>query len=67
MSTGPALGRFTRRPARCSRAQRAGCMRDDVDIDDVMRLVMAYTVVSFASAEQRDRMLGVARACRVAR
>lgn len=42
------------------RAQQAGLMRDDVDIDDIMRLVMAYTVVNFASAEQRDRMLAVA-------
>lgn len=42
------------------RAQQAGLIRDDVDIDDVMRLVMAYTTVNFASAEQRDRMLGVA-------
>jgi AcrR family transcriptional regulator len=42
------------------RAQQAGLMRDDVDIDDVMRLVMAFTVVNFASPEQRDRMLGVA-------
>jgi AcrR family transcriptional regulator len=42
------------------RAQRAGLVRLDVDIDDVMRLVMAYTVVNFASPEQRDRMLGVA-------
>jgi AcrR family transcriptional regulator len=42
------------------RAQRAGLVRPDVDIDDVMRLVMAYTVVNFASPEQRDRMLGVA-------
>jgi AcrR family transcriptional regulator len=42
------------------RAQQAGLFRGDVDIDDVMRLVMAYTVVNFASAEQRDRMLAVA-------
>ena len=42
------------------RAQRAGLVRLDVNIDDVMRLVMAYTVVNFASPEQRDRMLGVA-------
>jgi AcrR family transcriptional regulator len=42
------------------RAQQAGLFRGDVDIDDVMRMVMAYTVVNFASAEQRDRMLAVA-------
>jgi AcrR family transcriptional regulator len=42
------------------RAQTAGVMRSDVDIDDVMRFVMAYTLVNFASAEQRDRMLEVA-------
>lgn len=42
------------------RAQEAGVMRDDIDIDDVMRFVMAYTLVNFASAQQRDRMLDVA-------
>lgn len=42
------------------RAQSEGLMRTDVDIDDVMRLVMAYTLVNFASALQRDRMLQVA-------
>lgn len=43
-----------------ARAQDAGVLRTDVDIDDVMRFVMAYTLVNFASAEQRDRMLEVA-------
>ena len=42
------------------RAQQAGLMRNDVDIDDVMRFTMAYTTANFASAAQRDRMLGVA-------
>lgn len=42
------------------RAQGSGDLRADVDIDDVMRFVMAYTVVNFASAEQRDHMLAVA-------
>jgi hypothetical protein len=42
------------------RAQQAGLVRGDVDIDDVMRFVMAYTLVNFASPAQRDRMLGVA-------
>jgi AcrR family transcriptional regulator len=42
------------------RAQRAGAVRDDVDIDGVMRLVMAFTAVNFASDEQRDQMLDVA-------
>jgi AcrR family transcriptional regulator len=42
------------------RAQKAGLMRTDVDIDDVMRFVMAYTTVNFATGEQRDRMLDVA-------
>jgi AcrR family transcriptional regulator len=42
------------------RAQRAGLIRDDLDIDDVMRAVMAYTTVNFASAAQRDRMLEMA-------
>ncbi|MEV4538617.1 helix-turn-helix domain-containing protein [Asanoa sp. NPDC049518] len=43
-----------------ARAQEAGTMRTDVDIDDVMRFAMAYTTVNFASADQRDRMLAVA-------
>ena len=43
-----------------ARAQDAGVMRTDVDIDDVMRFVMAYTAVNFASPQQRDRMLAVA-------
>ena len=42
------------------RAQLNGDIRSDVDIDDVMRFVMAYTLVNFASAEQRDRMLEIA-------
>lgn len=42
------------------RAQTAGLMRTDVDIDDVMRFVMAYATVNFAGAEQRDRMLQIA-------
>lgn len=42
------------------RAQTAGVLRSDVDIDDVMRFVMAYTLVNFASVRQRDRMLEVA-------
>jgi AcrR family transcriptional regulator len=42
------------------RAQEAGVMRSDVDIDDVMRFAIAYTLVNFVSAEQRDRMLAVA-------
>ena len=42
------------------RAQQAGLMRSDVDIDDVMRFTMAYTTVNFASAAQRDRMLEMA-------
>lgn len=42
------------------RAQAIGDMRTDVDIDDVMRFVMAYTLVNFASAAQRDRMLEIA-------
>jgi AcrR family transcriptional regulator len=42
------------------RAQDARTLRDDVDIDDVMRMIMAFTVVNFASADQRDHMLNVA-------
>ncbi|MEW2513832.1 helix-turn-helix domain-containing protein [Streptomyces sp. NPDC046870] len=43
-----------------ARAQSAGVMRSDVNIDDVMRYAMAYTTVNFASAEQRDKMLQIA-------
>ncbi len=42
------------------RAQDAGTVRGDVDIDDVMRFAMAYTTVNFVDAQQRDRMLAVA-------
>jgi AcrR family transcriptional regulator len=42
------------------RAQTAGVVRTDVDIDGVLRFVMAYTLVNFASTEERDHMLGVA-------
>ncbi|WP_307795347.1 TetR/AcrR family transcriptional regulator [Actinacidiphila acididurans] len=42
------------------RAQSAGLMRTDVDIDDLMRFVMGYTTVNFATPEQRDKMLQVA-------
>lgn len=42
------------------RAQDAGTFRRDVDIDDVMRMIMAFAVVNFVSADQRDRMLNVA-------
>jgi AcrR family transcriptional regulator len=42
------------------RAQEAGVIRLDVDIDDVMRFAIAYTLVNFSSAEQRDHMLSVA-------
>ncbi|MGO8684604.1 MAG: TetR/AcrR family transcriptional regulator [Thermoleophilia bacterium] len=41
------------------RAQTAGELRADVDADDVARYVMGAAAVNFASAEQRDRMLGV--------
>lgn len=42
------------------RAQAAGLIRTDVDIDDVMRFTMAYTTVNFATDRQRDKMLAVA-------
>jgi AcrR family transcriptional regulator len=42
------------------RAQDAGTFRRDVDIDDVMRMIMAFAAVNFVSPEQRDRMLNVA-------
>ncbi|MEU3986414.1 helix-turn-helix domain-containing protein [Streptomyces sp. NPDC026672] len=41
------------------RAQGAGVMRSDVDIDDVMRYVMGTSAVNFASADQRRHMLEV--------
>ena len=41
------------------RAQAAGELRADVDADDVARYVMGAAAVTFASPEQRDRMLGV--------
>jgi AcrR family transcriptional regulator len=47
---GPLLGR----------AQEAGVMRTDVDIDDLMRFTMAYTTVNFADDRQRDKMLRIA-------
>jgi AcrR family transcriptional regulator len=42
------------------RAQEAGTFRDDVDIDGVLRMIMAFAAVNFSSPEQRDRMLEVA-------
>jgi hypothetical protein len=43
-----------------SRAQETGLVRDDVSIDDVLRLVNAITAVSFPDEAQQERVLGVA-------
>jgi hypothetical protein len=40
--------------------RRQHTFRDDVDIDGVMRMIMAFATVNFSSPEQRDRMLEVA-------
>ena len=42
------------------RAQAAGIVRRDIDIDDVMRLVSGINGVKFADDSQRDKVLAVA-------
>ncbi|MEU8257683.1 helix-turn-helix domain-containing protein [Micromonospora inaquosa] len=42
------------------RAQAAGVVRNDIDFDDVVRLISGLTMAQFPSPEQRDRVLGVA-------
>ncbi|RZT80013.1 TetR family transcriptional regulator [Micromonospora violae] len=42
------------------RAQAARVVRDDIDFDDVVRLISGLTMAQFPSVEQRDRVLGVA-------
>jgi AcrR family transcriptional regulator len=42
-----------------SAAQQAGVMRDDVDIDDVMRYLIGSAAVNFVSDKQRYRMFNV--------
>jgi AcrR family transcriptional regulator len=42
------------------RAQQAGVARDDVAIDDIVRLVQGLAVVAFPSDQDRDRVLGLA-------
>ncbi|MDB5586743.1 MAG: TetR/AcrR family transcriptional regulator [Devosia sp.] len=42
------------------RAQAAGEVRADTDIDDVMRLIAGVAGVTFPSAEQRQRVLAMA-------
>jgi len=43
-----------------ARAQKAGLVRPDASIDDVMRLVSGITAVGFVNDEQRDRVLAMA-------
>jgi AcrR family transcriptional regulator len=40
-------------------AQQAGLVRDDIDIDDTMRLVNAVTAVTVRDDSQQERLLGV--------
>ncbi|GAA5201728.1 TetR/AcrR family transcriptional regulator [Rugosimonospora acidiphila] len=42
-----------------TRAQQAGVVRADVDIDDVLRCLIGAAAVNFASAQQRQRMFEV--------
>ena len=42
------------------RAQQAGLVRADTDIDDIMRMVSGITAAGFVSPEQRDRVLSIA-------
>jgi AcrR family transcriptional regulator len=42
-----------------TRAQRAGEVRPRVEIDDVMRLIVGVTSVSFADDDQRDRVVAM--------
>jgi AcrR family transcriptional regulator len=42
------------------RAQDAHVIREDVSIDDLLRLVTSVTGASFTSPEQRDRVLAIA-------
>ncbi|WP_425954204.1 TetR/AcrR family transcriptional regulator [Xylanimonas sp. McL0601] len=42
------------------RAQEAGVVRDDVSIDDVVRLLSGVAGVAFPDAEQRERVVGLA-------
>ncbi len=42
------------------RAQAAGTVRPDTNIDEVMRLVTGITAVGFTSTEQRDKVLAMA-------
>lgn len=42
------------------RAQKAGVVRPDTDIDDIMRMVTGISAYGFASPEQRDRVLAIA-------
>ncbi|MEU9133327.1 TetR family transcriptional regulator [Kitasatospora sp. NPDC048540] len=43
-----------------TRAQEAGEVRPDMDIDDLLRLVSGVSTVAFPDDEQRDRVLGIA-------
>jgi AcrR family transcriptional regulator len=43
-----------------ARAQAAGVVRKDTDIDDIMRMVTGISAYGFATPEQRDRVLSMA-------
>lgn len=43
-----------------SRAQQAGIVRDDVSIEDVVRLISGVAGVAYADDAQRDRITGLA-------
>ena len=42
------------------RAQQAGVVRPDTNIDDIMRMVTGISAYGFTSPEQRDRVLAIA-------
>jgi hypothetical protein len=42
------------------RAQAAGVARDDVQVEDAMRLVQGLAAVAFPSEQDRDRVVGLA-------
>ncbi|WP_371483757.1 TetR/AcrR family transcriptional regulator [Kitasatospora sp. NBC_00315] len=43
-----------------SRAQESGEVRQDMSVDDLLRLVSGISSVAFPDEEQRDRVLGIA-------
>ncbi|PJJ70714.1 regulatory TetR family protein [Diaminobutyricimonas aerilata] len=42
------------------RAQAAGVVRDDIVVEDVLRMISGITSVQFPDAAQRDKVLGIA-------